>query len=143
MKHLLVGLLIAGAIAACLAWPRSVYGQRYAPARDPLTTWRESSEGLSNNAALAMYRLRTSSSVQMPMHPRFQTQYTPLRNPLPAAGAGVGVAQVPGYTTLPPPRPTKPFEGAQRPPTAFDRYWPLMLEGREDPKTGIIIWSIP
>jgi hypothetical protein len=28
-------------------------------------------------------------------------------------------------------------------PTAFERYWPLLLEGREDPETGVVIWSIP
>jgi hypothetical protein len=37
----------------------------------------------------------------------------------------------------------KPFENVRPAPTAFERYWPLMLEGHEDPKTGVIIWSLP
>jgi hypothetical protein len=37
----------------------------------------------------------------------------------------------------------KPFENARPAPTAFERYWPLMLEGRQDPKTGVVIWYMP
>jgi hypothetical protein len=37
----------------------------------------------------------------------------------------------------------KPFSNVRPAPTAFERYWPLLLEGREDPKTGVVIWYIP
>ena len=37
----------------------------------------------------------------------------------------------------------KPFAGARPASTAVDRYWPLLMEAREDPKTGLIIWRLP
>ena len=46
----------------------------------------------------------------------------------------------PGVSRLPP---EKPFDNLQPQPNAFERYWPLMLQGYQDPKTGIIIWSLP
>jgi len=46
----------------------------------------------------------------------------------------------PGVSRLPE---QKPFEGLQPAPTAFDRYWPLLLEGQQNPNTGFIIWRFP
>ncbi len=46
----------------------------------------------------------------------------------------------PGVSRLPA---QKPFANIERPAPALERYWPLLLEGREDPHTGIIIWSLP
>ncbi len=37
----------------------------------------------------------------------------------------------------------KPFADVEPQPNALQRYWPLLLEGREDPNTGLIIWSLP
>ena len=135
----LIGLILAGAVAACLFSSR-VNGQGYAPANDPLARWRETSQGMSSNAALAFYRLQSSSTVPTPLHPRFQS------------GAGATIAPTgrnPAHVALVSPgsiysRPViKPFTGIRPEPTVFERYWPLMLEGREDPKTGVIIWSLP
>ncbi len=46
----------------------------------------------------------------------------------------------PGVSRLPT---QKPFANLERPPTAIERYWPLLLEGRQDPETGLIIWQLP
>jgi len=46
----------------------------------------------------------------------------------------------PGVSRLPP---EKPFENIAPQPNAFQRYWPLLLEGREDRNTGVIIWRLP
>jgi hypothetical protein len=105
--------------------------------------------GLSYNEALALSRLRTSSIVPTPLHPRFQAG-AGAGFPQPAFPTHYGVAVTPTYSSAPyyptnaSQQPiTKPFTGYRPAPTAFERYWPLMLEGREDPNTGVIIWSIP
>lgn len=36
----------------------------------------------------------------------------------------------------------KPFSNVERP-GGLQEYWPLLLEGRQDPHTGVIIWSLP
>ena len=46
----------------------------------------------------------------------------------------------PGVSRLPT---QKPFANVQHPRNAVERYWPLLLEGRENPHTGVIIWSLP
>jgi len=54
---------------------------------------------------------------------------------------GQGAAKFyPSVNRLPP---RKPFADVQRPPTGLQSYWPLLLEGREDPNTGLILWSLP
>ncbi len=157
LKHIppgLIALLMAGAVAVCLAsqslygqpppYGQGSYGQGIAGRPDAVRTWREAAAmGLSYNEALALSRLRTNSVVPTPLHPRFQA----------GAGAGLyqgayptprGVAVTPGYSTNAYRQPiAKPFTGLRPAPTAFERYWPLLLEGREDPETGVVIWSIP
>jgi hypothetical protein len=146
MKYIppgLIALLMAGAVAACLASHR-VYGQALPPGSNPVDVWRESSQGMSSNAALAFYRLRNNSTVPTPLHPRFQNgagaslhvngQSTPAGSLAPFSGRQTTVYRQPTG---------KPFENVRPAPTAFERYWPLMLEGRQDPKTGLIIWSLP
>ena len=46
----------------------------------------------------------------------------------------------PGVSRLPT---QKPFANVQPEPTGLQRYWPLLLEGREDPNTGLILWTLP
>jgi len=54
---------------------------------------------------------------------------------------GQGAAKFyPGVSRLPT---QKPFANLERPATGLQRYWPLLLEGREDPNTGLIHWSLP
>ncbi len=152
MKHIpsiWVALLLAGAVAACLASQRA-NGQGLPQKNDPVDVWRQSSQGMSSNAALAFYRLRNSSGVPTPLHPRFQVGsgamvHVPGYTSRTGAYAPFSAQQTtPGQQTTVYRQPTgKPFENVRPAPTAFERYWPLMLEGRQDPKTGLIIWSLP
>lgn len=159
LKHIpsdVLAWLLAAAVAACLA-SHNLYGQvpggvppsggsfrTPAKAGTPASIWRDAAmKGLSYNESLALYRLRQSSTVPTPLHPRFQ------------AGAGAGVytpdpgragqrSFVPNYpSNVYTQRVGKPFENAHPAPTAFERYWPLLLEGRQDPNTGVIIWYMP
>jgi hypothetical protein len=146
MKHIpsiVIAWLLAAAVTASLASP-SLFGQQPAQRPDAVQIWREAAaRGLSYNESLALYRLRKNSTVPTPLHPRFRAGagagvYTPGR------AAEYGAIAAPKYpTTIAGPRVGKPFENARPAPTAFERYWPLLLEGREDPKTGVIIWSLP
>lgn len=151
--------LLAAAATACLA-SHNLYGQvgvgvpasagpnatsnrlKSGLQPDPKQVWRDAAmKGLSYNESLALYRLRQTSTVPTPLHPRFQ------------AGAGAGV-YTPNRVTQTGRFPStnnnvyaeragKPFDNVRPAPTAFERYWPLMLEGRQDPKTGVIIWYMP
>jgi hypothetical protein len=139
--------LLAAAVAACLA-SHNLYGQVAATRPDPGNVWRDAAmKGLSYNESLALYRLRQSSTVPTPLHPRFQAGagagvYTP--NTAAAANRAGQRSFVPHYpSNVYTQRVGKPFEHARPAPTAFERYWPLMLEGRQDPQTGIIIWYMP
>ncbi|MGI9430524.1 MAG: hypothetical protein ACR2NM_17825 [Bythopirellula sp.] len=58
-----------------------------------------------------------------------------------AVATGQGAEKFyPGVSRLPA---EKPFANIQPEPTGLQRYWPLLLEGREDPNTGLIIWTLP
>ncbi|MEM8944537.1 MAG: hypothetical protein AAGD11_05075 [Planctomycetota bacterium] len=58
-----------------------------------------------------------------------------------AKAPGQGAEQFyPGVSRLPQ---QKPFSDLERPPSGLQSYWPLLLEGREDPNTGLIIWTLP
>ena len=93
------GVLVAGLLALV---PLCAFGQR--SAGSPLPTWRQDSQGLSSNAALAFYRLRqTGPSHQRPTPRRFyrdSTATSALRAPssagtyryAPVATPGLGLA---------------------------------------------------
>ncbi len=146
MKHIpsdVFAWLLAAAVAACLA-SHNLYGQAPANRPDAVQVWRQAAvHGLSYNESLALYRLRQNSTVPTPLHPRFQvgagaSVYTPNRP------NQYGVATSASYPmAINSQRTGKPFQNVRPAPTAFERYWPLMLEGREDPKTGVIIWYMP
>jgi hypothetical protein len=162
LKHIpmgLIALLLAGAMAACL-FSQRLYGQGLGgqgigqplPNRQGLTfrpdaaqVWREAAAmGLSYNEALALSRLRTNAVVPTPLHPRFQAgSGAGLVQPNYAARQGVPLTPSAPTTTYGPAVTGKPFSNVRPAPTAFERYWPLLLEGREDPKTGVVIWYIP
>ena len=152
MKHIpsiLIAWLLAAAVAACLT-SQSLYGQQHLSGpqqrglnqTDAVQVWREAAvRGLSYNEALAMVRLRQKSTVPTPLHPRFQVGAgATLNRP---GGRVPYAANTPFPSNVSQARVGKPFDNVRPAPTAFERYWPLMLEGREDPKTGVIIWSLP
>lgn len=141
----LIGLILAGAVAACLSSPQ-LYGQGNAGGNDPLAMWRETSPGMSTNAALAFYRLRSSSTAPNVLHPRLQPNGGNSSAYFPGARRGPSAPATHLNGFYPPSSrqaTSKPFEGVRPAPTAFERYWPLLLEGRQDPHTGVIIWSLP
>ena len=138
-----IAWLLAAAVAACFA-SQSVQGQNLPNRPDPRQVWREAAvRGLSYNESLALYRLRQNSTATTPLHPRLRagasaTLHSPARTTPHAATA------VPAFpSSMSTQRVGKPFEEVRPAPTAFERYWPLMLEGRENPKTGVIHWSLP
>lgn len=145
MKHLLsvlVALILAGAVAAWLA-SSNLYGQSPVNRHDPVNIWREAGlRGLTYNESLALYRLRQSATAPRTIHPRLRSGISTGYQGGTWAGSGYSP-----YSTYPSTiyqRPVeKPFANVQQPPTAFERYWPLLIEGREDPKTGQIIWYFP
>ena len=64
---------------------------------------------------------------------------SPVRNA--SAAPGQGAQQFyPGVSRLPA---QKPFSNVNRGPSGIQSYWPLLLEGRQDPNTGLIIWTLP
>ncbi|WP_168205064.1 hypothetical protein [Bythopirellula goksoeyrii] len=139
----LIGILLAGTVAACLL-SQQLYGQSPAGGNDPLARWRATSPGMSTNAALAFYRLGGASPASNSRHPRFQPSTTATSQPAyyPSSPRGTGLPAT-GYSPSASRQAvSKPFEGLQPAPTAFDRYWPLMLRGEQDPKSGFIYWSI-
>lgn len=145
MKHIptaVLGGLFAAAVAACLM-SQCAYGQPLAHRPDPRQVWREAAvRGLSYNESLALYRLRQQSTAQAPLHPRFRAGAgTMAPTPPQSTRVAAGLPTFPSnaYTQ----RAGKPFENVRPAPTAFERYWPLMLEGHENPKTGVIYWSLP
>jgi hypothetical protein len=47
------------------------------------------------------------------------------------------------YPGLNSPSPSKPFANVRPAPNAFERYWPFLLEERENPRTGNVILTLP
>lgn len=133
-------LISVSVTVACLA-STPAFSQGVARS-DPLAVWRETSAGMSTNAALAFYRLRNSAgtpSSPVRLNGFRASQYEP-----PTAqrsGAGTGLQSYYQATATPPVK--KPFSDLEPEPTAFEKYWPLLLVGRQDPKTGIIVWYLP
>ena len=142
-------LLMTGLLAAPLAAPTGARAQGDSSALTSMRAWRHTSQGLSPNAALAFYRLRNAGL------PKQQTRVRYRRPDLPnstiysapyyaiTTHRAVPVPRSNPYPTGSTPRPRKPFAGVHPAPTAVDRYWPLLLEAREDPKTGLVIWKLP
>lgn len=138
MKSPLTTLAI-GLLAACGATSALAQVQWGHSAAGSMQTWDRTSQGMSTNAALAFYRMQnmgrpaTSASGW--------TQYT--RSPVVSGASSVPVASAGTdfYRTVSPT--VKPFAYVRPPTTAFDRYWPYMMEGYEDPETGYIIWTLP
>jgi len=113
--------------------------------------WSPRQSGLS---AAAVYRLESMGrnvhlSPAMRFHLNRSRATTPIASHAHPSSASTSASNLPGRGTqqfypgvsrLPT---QKPFANLERPPTGFERYWPLLLEGRQDPNTGLIIWSLP
>jgi hypothetical protein len=138
MKSLSLALLAAMILAV---WPTnatSVLAQGVHSAAAPMQVWNRTSQGMSTNAALAFYRVQNVGrpAAQVSAWPQYS------HNPATVNYPAVANAYYPtaDTTTV---LSHKPFASIPPPRTAFDRYWPYLLEGHEDPDTGIIIWRLP
>jgi hypothetical protein len=142
MKTITLSLLST----ACLF----VLGPSFAEAqgihRDPIQHWRQTSQGMSSTAALAHYRLQNTAVRHQPIQAQLRDQrYTTPSSqylgprPTPTGPVGLGAYHQPYRHNVS----NKPFANVQQPQTAMERYWPLLLEGRQDTKSGLIIWSLP
>lgn len=151
-------LLMVGLAAAWATVPAAA--QRSQRGGSPLIDWREQSQGMSTNAALAFYRVRNTNRTYPSQSVSAPQGLSPVSQPIATAPPYYrGNTYQPrpyfaipavGYAAPPAPGPpagagfqTKPFAQVRPTPNAIDRYWPLLMERREDPNTGLIIWQLP
>jgi len=141
MKHALL-LAVMISFSSLVGWcsPTVAQGQFAQPNNNPFETWKYTSQGMSTNSALAFYRLQSSGKPVMgaPSN-RWQRSVPASRHQSVSNRRSIS----PYYSSVPSSTHRKPFANIQPSPNAFERYWPLLLEAREDPETGIIIWSLP
>ncbi len=118
--------------------------------RRPNSAYRSPLQGKLN--AAAAYRLGSMGQhVQLSPAMRFHlnrsaTTLTPHASPkarLSSASHVPGQGAEQYYPSISRQPVQKPFAEIERLPTGLQRYWPLLLEGRENPNTGLIIWSLP
>lgn len=132
------------------AKPQQQPAQQAAPAdqlpqRPPY--WSPRRSGISPSAAYRLGSMGThvqlSPSLQWHVN-RSQGAGGGPPNPQQAAASsapGQGAEKFyPGVSRLPA---QKPFANLDRGPSGLESYWPWLLEGRQDPNTGLIIWSLP
>ena len=158
MRRAFAIALLVGFLAAGLPATQRAASQGLAAGASPIQIWQQHSQGLSTNAALAFYRVRHanrpyqvmtatraprySTSVPMRTHANYNVT-TLYRRPYYAIPA-VGYAAPPVVDPpLEPAFSAKPFAQVRHAPNAIDRYWPLLMERREDPNTGLVIWQLP
>jgi len=142
-------LLATGILAASMFYPHKMQAQVSSPVANSMRGWRNTSRGLNARASLAARHTRSNGRTRLPPAPRWRRPYTS-RGTLysapyyaittPWAIPDIRSDPYPSVNTQPN---RKPFAGARPAPNAIDRYWPLLFEAREDPKTGLIIWQLP
>lgn len=125
------------------AGPQAAPGEKQPPPLPGLPR----QEGLSASAAYRLQSMGThvhlSPSMRWHLNRSQRGLTTPSANsPATASTApGQGAEKFyPGVSRLPA---QKPFADLERPASGLQSYWPLLLEGREDPNTGLIIWTLP
>ena len=158
MRFMPFVLMLLGSLATSLSVAAGAVAQGLPAAASPLQSWRHHSQGMSTNAALAFYRVydpsRPTALQQPPIvrrHPPRATAQSPTTYAdsryyrrayysIPLVGYHappvVSAPAEPGFQA-------KPFAHASPPPNAIDRYWPLLMQRRKDPETGLIIWELP
>ncbi len=141
MESLSLKMMMVGVLATWWMTPRGVQAQAVHSAAAPMQVWNRTSQGMSTNAALAFYR------VQNVGRPAGRASAWPQYSRISSAAiypAGPAVANAyyptPNMTSVQFP---KPFASVRPARTTFDRYWPYLLEGYEDPETGYIVWTLP
>lgn len=104
-----------------------------------MQVWNQTSQGMSSNAALAFYRVQNVGRPARQQSAWPQYSRTPTVSVHPTSPVVANTY----YPTPPAAQYEKPFASVRPPGTAFDRYWPYLLEGYEDPETGYVIWTLP
>ena len=146
--------LVAGCCSLAIA---SVHAQGAKSTAQSLQAWqRHSSQELSSNAALARYRLdnlnQRVARTRVRRYPAGFPGTTIYSAPyyavtthrvVPDRLAGRNTLANPHYFPVDRTQTQKPFADIRYQPNAVQRYWPLLLEAREDPQTGLVIWRLP
>ena len=149
MRYVHLNLSTIGLLAASLAFPLDLRAKEALPRLTRCVPGGTRRGGSSSNAGLAFHRLRSAGHRQLPATPRWKqplasrgTIYSAPYYAITTPWAIPNLRSDP-YPAVSSPSTRKPFAGARPAPTAVDRYWPLLFEAREDPKTGLVIWSLP
>ena len=149
MTFLRQTLLMAGFLNIWLTAPIDVHAQGVSSAATSLQAWRSTSQGLSSNAALAFYRVQNIGHPNQQNSVWRRQQFVPNTTIYSApyyavtTHRSVTAPRSSYYPTSTSRQTQKPFSDVRPAPTAFERYWPLLLEAREDPQTGLVIWTLP
>lgn len=147
MKSPSLIVMTVGLLAVRWLGPQHVHAQGVQSAAAPMQVWNQTSQGMSSNAALAFYRVQNVGRPvgQATAWPQYSRSPAVVNYPVvvnyPTSPYGENSyypAAVSSSTQL-----QKPFAAVRPARTAFDRYWPYLLEGHEDPHTGFIIWTLP
>ena len=146
-------LVLLGCCATWATFGVDVHAQRINSAASSMQNWRRHSQGLSSSAALARYRIESLNQrvqqAKVRRHPAgflgstiYSTPYYAITThrtiPVPSTSYYPTTGVTPFETQA-----EKPFADVRHRPNAVQRYWPYMLEAREDPTTGLVIWRLP
>ena len=130
---------------AARAQPQKQQPKKQQPAARPVLARRRGSLGPS-----ARYHLESMGThVQLTPALRWHLNRSSGTSAVPPVAQLSSAATVPGqgaeryYPGISRSPVQKPFADLERPAGGLQTYWPLLLEGREDPRTGLIIWSFP
>ena len=155
MRSALLFSLSASLSFGCGLAPHQAHSQRISSPATVIQTWRNTAPGSSTTSTLAYYRLRNVGS---PDRYRAANTYGPVWRGRTLYNAPYyaittnrsvprGIYSSSRYTHNVPVTNSgqfvKPFSGLQRPPNAIERYWPLLMEAREDRRTGLVYWQLP
>ena len=147
-------------VGCCFVWTAAsaqALAQVKGSAASSMQAWRRHSQGLSSNAALARYRIadldRRAQQSYVRRHPAgfpgttlYSAPYYAITTHRTIPDRSVGNYPSSNAHYFPAGDATqtqKPFNNIRYQPNAVQRYWPYMLEAREDPKTGLVIWRLP
>ena len=124
----------ANVVVAQTAFPRA-FGPGYRPL--PVENLNPSARG--ELLSMGPY-VRLTYSAKMQLRASTASRYaTPSwRPPAPSRRGVLPYFPAPTYQA-----PVKPFANVRPAPSSFERYWPLLLEPRENPRTGRVIWTLP
>ena len=151
MRYARLALPMIGLFVASISPTLDLRAQGGSSATDPARAWRRTPRGLGAHGNPVRHRTWGTDHLRQTAVPRWKRPQTYRGTIYSAPYYAITTPwAIPNLRSDPYPYPTahspatrKPFAGIRPAPTAVDRYWPLLYEAREDPKTGLIIWSLP